>query len=113
MDALVHFAVGLAGGLFALLLLDWHPRREFLVTFGSGFWALIPDGHWVFRGLGFDGIAGAWLAFHRSAFADLFWFHRLLDRSETGAPKAEMAVAVAVLLVAVGVYALLNDWNTA
>jgi hypothetical protein len=113
MQALVHFAVGLTGGLLALLLVDWHPRREFLLTFGSGFWAMIPDGHWLFRGLGMDGVATAWLAFHRSNAADVFWVHRLLDTSETGATKAELVLAVAVLLAAVGVYAVFNDWEPA
>ena len=113
MDALVHFAVGLSGGLLALLLVDWHPRREFLATFASGVWALVPDGHWVFRGFGFETVADAWLVFHRSAFANLCWFHRFLDESETGNPKLETGVALAVLLVAVGVYAVVNDWTRA
>lgn len=113
MEALVHFALGLTGGLFALVFLDLHPRREFLMMFASGLWALIPDGHWVCRGLGLDSIADVWFAFHRSQFADLFWFHWTLDRGETGAPKAELAVALAMLCLSVGVYALFNDWNTA
>lgn len=113
MDALVHFAVGLSGGLVVLLLVDWHPRWEFLAIFASGVWALVPDAHWMFRGLGFDSVADVWYAFHRSRLADLCWFHRYLDRSETGHPKIETGVALAVLLVAVGVYAAANDWTRA
>ncbi|WP_318567468.1 hypothetical protein [Salinigranum marinum] len=111
MDALVHFAVGLTGGLLALLLVDWHPRREFLAMFASGVWALVPDAHWMVRAVGFDGVADVWFAFHRSRLANLCWFHGALDRRETGLPRVEMGVSLAVLLVVVGVYAAVNDWG--
>jgi hypothetical protein len=111
MDALVHFAVGLAGGLLALLLVDWPPRWEFLASFGSGIWAMVPDGHWMLRVAGVDGPAAVWKSFHGTPVADVFWLHRLLDRSETGAPKVEMGVALVGLTVVVGLYFLGNDWS--
>ncbi|WP_372910422.1 hypothetical protein [Salinigranum sp.] len=111
MDALVHFAVGLTGGLLALLLVDWSPRREFLVTFASGVWAMIPDGHWMFHELGVDSVATAWRAAHATPAANLFWFHRVLDRSETGRPRVEMGVALVGLFVAVGAFYVVNDWD--
>jgi hypothetical protein len=112
MEALVHFAVGLTGGLLALLLVDWAPRREFLATFASGIWAMVPDGHWMFHEFGFDTVAAVWKAFHMTTLANLFWFHRVLDRSETGRPNLEMGVALFGLLVVVGIYYTVNDWES-
>jgi hypothetical protein len=112
MDPIVHFTVGVAGSLFLLLSVDWHPRREFLAMFTGGGWAMVPDGHWILRGIGLDAVAAVWRSIHRSSvLMDVFWFHRLLDLNETGRPKAETAVALAVLFGAVGVYYVANDWN--
>jgi hypothetical protein len=111
MDALVHFAVGLAGGLLALLLVDWPPRREFLATFVSGVWAMVPDGHWMLHELGIGAAAAAWKAAHTMSAANLFWFHRVIDRAETGRPKVETGVALFGLFVVVGLYYLGNDWD--
>ena len=111
MDALVHFAVGLSGGLLLLLLVDWPQRREFLATFGSGVWAMVPDGHWMFHEFGVDTVASVWRAAHASPVANLFWFHRVLDRAETGRPRVEMGVALFGLFVVVGVYYAVNDWD--
>lgn len=112
MDALVHFAVGLAGGLLVFLVADWQPRSEFLATFVSGVWAMVPDGHWILREAGFVAAAETWRAVHASSpLMDVFWFHRLLDASETDRPNVEMGVALAGLLVAVGVYYVANDWD--
>jgi hypothetical protein len=111
MDALVHFAVGLTGGLFALLAVDWRPQSEFLATFASGVWAMVPDGHWMLHEAGFAAPASLWRAFHATSAANLFWFHHVLDQHETGRPKVEMGVAFAGLLLAVVVYYLGNDWD--
>ena len=111
MDALVHFAVGLAGGLLVLTLVDSPPRREVPLAFASGIWALLPDGHWMLVELGLDAPAPAWRALHRTAFANLFWFHRWLDLNETGRPNAEGGLALLILIVAVGVYYVFNDWD--
>jgi hypothetical protein len=112
MDALVHFAVGLTGGLLVLLFVDWPPRREFLFTFGSGVWALVPDGHWMLTEFGLDGPATVWKSLHTTALANLFWFHRFLDGHETGRGKLEMGASLLLLFVAVALYYVANDWGT-
>ena len=111
MQALVHFTVGVFMALLILSVLDWPVRREFLLLFASGFWAMLPDGHWLLREVGADGPAAAWLAFHRSAYADVCWFHRAIDAIETGRPNLEAAVALGLLVVLVGVYYRFNDWT--
>lgn len=111
MDALVHFAVGLTGGLLVLLLVDWPPRREFLATFVSGIWAMIPDGHWMLHEAGLDAPAAVWRTIHATNVANVFWFHRVLDRAETGRPKVEMGLALVGLALAVATYYVANDWG--
>ena len=111
MDAIVHFAVGLTGGLLVLLFVDWPHRREFLFTFASGVWALVPDGHWMLTEFGIDGPAAVWKALHTTALANLFWFHRFLDTHETGRRNLEMGVSLLLLFVAVGLYYVANDWG--
>jgi hypothetical protein len=101
----------MAGGLLVLAVVDWPVRREFLAAFASGFWAMLPDGHWLLAEVGLDGAATVWKGVHRSAVADVFWGHRLVDRAETGRPTLEAGVALVVLVVAVGVYYRYNDWS--
>jgi hypothetical protein len=112
MDAFVHFTVGLGGGLLALLLVNWPTQREFLVMFASGVWALVPDGHWMLHEAGFHAPASLWRAAHHTTAANLFWFHQIIDRAETGRPKVEMGVALVGLLLVVGVYYVVNDWSS-
>ncbi|MFB6160951.1 MAG: hypothetical protein ABEJ61_07205 [Haloferacaceae archaeon] len=111
MQAVVHFAVGVVGALLVLTGVDWPVRREFLAAFASAFWAMLPDGHWLLSEFGVDGAAAAWKAVHGSALANLCWGHRLLDRAETGRPNLEAGVALAALVVAVGLYYRYNDWT--
>lgn len=111
MQALVHFTVGVAVALGVLTLLDRPVPEEFLLTFASGFWAMLPDGHWLLREFGFDGLAEPWLALHGSALANLFWFHGLIDSLETGRPNLEGGVALAILVVLVVGYYRFNDWT--
>lgn len=111
MQAFVHFAVGVSFGMVALLFVDWEGHREFLLVFASGFWALIPDGHMLFRQLGVAQVARPWQAVHRSALADLFWFHGVLDDSETGLNHLELGVALAVLFVALVGFYRFNRWT--
>jgi hypothetical protein len=113
MQALVHFTVGVFMAMAVFLFVDLPPRREFLLTFLSGFWGMGPDVHWVFREFGVDALADPLQAFHRTAFADLFWFHRLIDSLETGRENLEAAVALGLLLVLVAVYYRYNDWTDA
>ena len=111
MEALVHFSVGLTAGLLVLLVVDWAPSREFLFPFASGVWAMLPDGHWMLSEFGVDGPAAAWKAVHATAVADLFWFHRFIDTHETGRRNLEAGASLLLLVVAVGLYYLGNDWN--
>lgn len=108
---MVHFAVGLFGGLLVLTVVDLPPRREFLLMIASGFWAAVPDGHWLVLEVGLVDVAAAWKAFHRTAWANLFWFHGIIDGLETGRNNLEAGIALAILLVVAVGYALLNDWS--
>lgn len=110
MRPLVHFTVGVVVALAVLTAVDLPVRREFLVTFFSGFWGMIPDGHWLFREFGLDGPATAWRSVHQSAFANVFWLHRVIDSLETGRPNLETGGALLVLLVVVLLYYRYNDW---
>jgi hypothetical protein len=111
MQAIVHFTVGLAGGLLVLLFVDWDQSREFLFTFASGVWALVPDGHWMLSEFGFDGPAAVWKSFHQTALANVFWFHHFLDGRETGRGNLEAGAGLLLLLVVVGVYYVANSWE--
>lgn len=111
MQAIVHFAVGLAGGLLVLLFVDWEQPLEFLFLFASGIWAMLPDGHWMLSAFGFAGAAAVWKSFHQTAWANLFWFHHFLDASETGQNNLEAGASLLLLFVAVAVYYLANDWS--
>lgn len=111
MEAIVHFAVGLTGGLLVLLFVDWEQSREFLATFASGVWAMVPDGHWMLSEFGVDGPAAVWKSFHGTAWANLFWFHHLLDSHETGRGNLEAGVSLFALVLAVGVYYAANNWG--
>ena len=111
MQLMVHFAVGTFAGLLILVAVDLPPREEFALLIASGFWAVLPDGHWLLTELGFDRAAAAWKALHRTIWANLFWFHRFLDRHETGRNNLEAGTALALLLLAAVGYVLLNDWD--
>lgn len=110
MQALVHFAVGVFAALLVLVFVDRPVEEEFLATFLSGFWGLVPDGHWLLREFGIDGPAAAWRAFHQTPYANVFWFHHLVDSLETGRENLEAGVALGILLVLVFAYYRYNDW---
>lgn len=111
MNAIVHFAVGATCGMVVLLAVDWRPQIEFLLVFASGGWAMLPDG-WYFLGyLGSDWLAAVGLAFHRSVFANVFWFHRTLDGLESGNRRLEMASAVIMLGTSVAMFTVFNGWD--
>jgi hypothetical protein len=111
MQAIVHFTVGLTGGLLVLLFVDWRQSREFLFTFASGVWAMVPDGHWMLSEFGIDAPAAAWKAVHGTPLVNVFWFHHFLDEHETGRNNLEAGVSLLLLFVAVGVYYVANSWE--
>jgi hypothetical protein len=109
-QALVRFTVGVAGALAGLTVLDRSPREECLVTFLSGLWGMVPDGHWTLHELGLEsggGLAGA----HGSSLVDVCWFHHTIDALETGRDNAEAGVVLVVLVVLVGTYYRYDDWT--
>jgi hypothetical protein len=111
MQAVVHFTVGVFAALLGLTLLNWPVRQEFLIMFVSGFWAMIPDGHWLLREIGAVGPADAWRSFHQSPLANVFWLHHFIDSIETGRNNLKAGISLAVLLVLVFGYYRYNDWT--
>jgi hypothetical protein len=111
MQLMVHFSVGLAGGLLVLTVVDVAPRVEFPAAFASGVRGVVPDGHWLLAEAGATGPAAVWKAAHGTAWANLFPFHGLLDHYETGRGVLEGGAALLLMLVVVAGYALLNDWR--
>jgi hypothetical protein len=111
MQALVHFTVGVFMALLALTFVRRPVRQEFLLAFLSGFWAMLPDGHWLLSEFGIHGAAAAWRTVHRSPYANAFWFHHFIDSVETGRANLEAGVALAILLVVVFGYYGYNDWS--
>ena len=110
-QALAHFFVGLAGGLFAFTVLDFTVRREVPGIFLSGIWALVPDGHRFFRMATVYAVSEPWQSVHRSPVANVFWFHHVLDASETGIKEFEIAATLVIFIASLGIYYAFNDWD--
>ena len=113
MQAFVHFAVGVCIGLLVLPLVDLPSNQKFLLIFASGFWALIPDGHWIFKE--FDimlDVQSSWRAVHQTDYVNIFWFHHFIDRIETGRNKLETGVMFCALFVMVLYYYRFNNWES-
>lgn len=113
MRAIVHFSVGVSGMLLVLTAVRLDARREFLLTFASGFWSLVPDLGWLLLRLELPGAATLWKAVFNSALGNLFWFAPLLDAAEPVNRVVEMTGAMALLGASVAVHYALNDWNVA
>jgi len=103
--------VGVSAALLALTFVDRPVRQEFLLLFLSGFWALVPDGHWMLREFGLTGPANVWRSVHQTVYANVFWFDHLIDHSETGRNNIEAGVGLAVMLACVAGYYVFNDWS--
>lgn len=111
MQALVHFTVGVFMALMVLTFINRPVRQEFLVMFLSGFWGMAPDGHWLLREFGIDGLANTWRSVHQTAYANVFWFHHFIDSIETGRNNLEAGISLGILLVLVVGYYRYNDWT--
>jgi hypothetical protein len=91
-QAITHFAVGatLTAVLIVLLVpAVRYPRTWVLV---GGGWAMVPDAGKLVAD-------PAVLAFHGTRWADLFWFHRTLDRLDPTDATLPAAVAVSGFIV--------------
>lgn len=93
--ALTHFAFGAAATMLAVtFLLPGVPYPRVVSALG-GVWAMIPDAHHV------SPVFAAQIEqLHRSAFANLFWAHRLFDAVDPGDSNEAALLAVAFLLAA-------------
>ena len=111
MRAIVHFSLGVSGMLLVLAFRDLGYRREFLLTFASGFWAMVPDLGWLLLRVGLPEAASLWKALFNSPLGNLFWFAPILDAAEPVDRVFEMTSAFVLLGVGVAVYYLLNDWE--
>ncbi len=111
MNAIVHFSVGLTFAMCILVLVSWPTKIKFPLIFVSGGWAMLPDGWQLIAYVGPDSLTDIGYAFHRSVFANVFWFHQVLDQKESGEPTLEMTAAVVLLLLAVVMFTTLNTWE--
>lgn len=95
--------IGVAGIVTVLVLFVLAPgfRYRAVVVAASALWAVLPDFHHVLGG--FPTLQTGWRAVHDSAFANLFWFHRVIDRSDPGDdPVRSLAMWGLFLVVVVG-----------
>ena len=103
--ALAHFTLGAAATTVLVTVfvpVVWYPRTVVLI---GGVWAILPDVHWV------SPVAGRQLyALHSSPWANVFWFHRTLDRVDPTDAKAFAATCVA-LFVATTAFAEWRDYR--
>ncbi|MFC4357547.1 hypothetical protein ACFO0N_06225 [Halobium salinum] len=92
-QGIAHFALGAAlTALVVAFLLPFVPYPR-TVTLAGGGWALVPDAPHLVESPTME-------ALHDSAWADLFWFHRALDRWDVSDSTEVAALFVAALLFA-------------
>lgn len=93
---LAHFAIGavMTALLIEVFFRDLHYKRTAIV-FG-GIWGLIPDTVGVI-----PSYAGVFQQLIGSPWANLFWFHRIMDQLEEGAGSPRVALALTGILVLV------------
>lgn len=111
MNPLLHVAMGMTIGFVIVLFLDWPPKKEITLMVASGVWGVLPDFWLVFYGVGYESIAVAWRSVHESALSNIFWFHHLLDRHETGYSVLEAGIALLILGSVALVYYHYTEWN--
>lgn len=103
--AIAHFAVGAACTGLVLTLLPPVPFQRSLVVLG-GIWAMIPDA-WRFLPVTASEYAHE---FHATPWANVFWFHNVLDRADVGDSHAT-GVALLAALLCVTVAAEYRDYR--
>ena len=105
--AIAHFAVGaMATALLLMVLAPGLLRSPTVVALG-GAWALIPDAHHVLP-VGTELVR----SLHFSAWADVFWFHRYLDRLDPTDSATFAAGTVLLLLVVLATSELVARYRT-
>lgn len=97
--------------LFILLFANLEYRREFLLMFASGLWALVPDLGWWFLRVDMPVAAATWKTVFNSAFGYLFWLHPFIDANEFDSRVLEMTSGFVILGLAVTTYYFANDWE--
>ena len=96
--AIGHFVVGAALTTVAVTLLVPNVSYPRTVVLAGGGWAMVPDFHQVS-----PFAREALLEFHRSAWADLFWFHRTLDTLDPTDSNTVAAVLLAGFILTTAV----------
>lgn len=109
--AFVHFSVGVSGMLVVLTFVHLEYRREFLLMFASGLWALVPDLGWLLLRVGTPEAAALWKAVFNSFLGNLFWFHPVLDGMEPVNRVFEMTSGFVLLGLGITLYYFANDWE--
>ena len=111
MRAIVHFSVGVSGMMLLLSFINLNNKKEFLLIFISGFWAMVPDLGWLLLRIGMPGIAGFWKTVFNSPIGLLFWFSPFLDGLEPVNRVFEMVSAFMIMATGIIFYYLVNNWN--
>lgn len=93
--AIAHFALGAAcTAVLLTLVVPSVPLQRTLVGLG-GVWAMLPDA-WRFL----PTTSGAYAhELHATPWANLFWFHNVVDRADVGDSTAVAALLLGVFLV--------------
>jgi hypothetical protein len=97
---MTHFAIGAALTALLVTVASGVPYPRTLILLGGG-WALVPDAAKI--------VSHSRLrAFHRSRLADVFWFHRTLDRVDRSDSSRVASAALALLIL---VTAFVEWWS--
>lgn len=105
--AIAHFAIGALTTLLFTKVFASRFVTSPTVLIGGGIWGLVPDVHWVTP-------VGKYLlySFHHSILANLFFFHRVVDRLDPTNSRPVAAFLLCLLLFAAVVLEASADSST-